>query len=57
MFVMKLLGINMRVTGQHRPAVWEVESSSPGRAYVLISKDVTFSINTITGKFAQRVEI
>ena len=54
---MKLLGINMRVTDQHGPAVWEVESSSPGRACVLISEDLAFSINTITGNFAQRVDI
>lgn len=54
---MKLLGINMRVTGQHRPAIWEVQGSSPGWAYILISEDVVFSVNGITGKFAQRVEI
>ena len=57
MFVMKLLGMNMRITGQHGPAIWEVGSSSPGRAYVLISVDVAVSINAITRKFAQRVEI
>ena len=44
MFVMKLLGMNMRMTGQHGPAIWEVGSSSPGRAYVLISEDVAISI-------------
>lgn len=54
---MKLLGVNMRVTGQHGPAIWEVEGSSPGRAYVLISEDVAFSGNAITGKFAQRVVV
>lgn len=57
MFVMKLLTINMRVTDEHGPAIWEVESGSPSRAYVLISEDVAFPINAITGKSAQRVEI
>lgn len=35
-FVVKLLAINVRVTGQHGPAIREVEGSSPSRAYYLV---------------------
>ena len=55
--IVKTLGFNMRVTGQHGPVVDEVESSSPGSAYGWINEGVDFSVNGITGEFAQRVEV
>ena len=48
---MELLSINMRIAGEHGQAIREVEGSSPGRTYILLSEEVFLSVDSITGKF------